>query len=179
MEENRKKQISKSLSYWLRHRPEKVGIILDKEGWTDVVELLEKAKIEIEFTLEELKEVVETNDKKRFAFSEDFSKIRASQGHSVDVEIKFKEIVAPPVLFHGTVSKYMDSINKKGLIPGNRHHVHLSKDKETAEKVGGRRGVPVILKINSYKMMEDGYKFYISENNVYLTDHVPSKYFLK
>lgn len=179
MEESRKKQISKGLSYWLRHRPEKIGITLDKEGWTDVVELLEKAKVEIEFTLEELKEVVETNDKQRFAFSQDFSKIRANQGHSVEVEISFKQITAPPVLYHGTVSKFMDSINKKGLIPGNRHHVHLSKDKETAEKVGSRRGTPVILKINAYKMMEDGHKFYISENGVYLTDEVPPKYFLK
>lgn len=180
MDEKRKQKISKSLSYWLRHKPEKIGITLDKEGWTNVSELLEKSKVEIEFTLEELKEVVETNDKKRFVFSEDLSKIRASQGHSVDgVEMEFQEIVAPPVLFHGTVQQFIDSINKKGLIPGKRHHVHLSKDEETAKKVGERRGKPIILKINAHKMMDDGYRFYISENNVYLTDFVAPKYFLK
>lgn len=176
MEQEKHKKISKNLSYWLRHKPEKIGITLDKEGWTDVAELIEKAKAEIEFNIEELKEVVAESDKQRFALSEDGTKIRANQGHSVDVKIKFKEIAAPPVLYHGTVGQFMDSINKKGLIPGKRHHVHLSKDKETAEKVGSRRGTAIILKIDSMKMQDDGFRFYISENGVYLTDFVPSKY---
>lgn len=176
MDKDREKKISKALSYWLRHRPEKIGIKLQKNGWVDVQELMEKAKSEMEFTLEELKEVVKNNDKQRFSFSEDMQKIRANQGHSVDVKIEFKEIIAPPVLFHGTVGQFIDSIKKKGLIPGNRHHVHLSKDKETAEKVGARRGTPVILKIDAMKMQDEGFKFFISENGVYLTDFVPPKY---
>lgn len=178
MEESKKKNISKSLSYWLRHRPENIGIVLDKEGWTDILELIEKAKTELEFTIDELKEVVESNDKQRFSISKDGSKIRANQGHSVEIKMTFKEIAAPPVLYHGTVGKFMDSIKKKGLIPGNRHHVHLSKDQETAEKVGSRRGTPIILKINAMKMQDDGFRFFISENGVYLTDHVPPKYLI-
>jgi len=176
MDKDKHKEISKNLSYWLRHKPEKIGITLNEEGWTDVVELLEKAKVKVEFTLEDLKEVVANCDKQRFSFSEDNSKIRANQGHSVKLKITFKEVVPPPVLYHGTVGQFMKSINKKGLIPGNRHHVHLSKDKETAEKVGSRRGAAIVLKINSFKMQEDGHKFYISENGVYLTDCVPPKY---
>lgn len=176
MDKNKEIKISKALSYWLRHRPEKIGIKLEKDGWVDVQELLEKSKSELEFTFEELQEVVKNNDKQRFSFSEDMKKIRANQGHSADVKIDFKEIAAPPVLFHGTVSQFIDSIKKKGLIPGNRHHVHLSKDKETAEKVGSRRGAPVILNIDAMKMQDDGFKFYISENGVYLTDTVPPKY---
>lgn len=178
MEEVRRTKISKSLSYWLRHRPEKIGITLEKEGWIGVEELLEKSKVELEFTLEELKDVVENNDKKRFSFSEDGTKIRANQGHSTDVEITFQEIVAPPVLYHGTVSKFMESIRKEGLIPGNRHHVHLSKDQETAQKVGSRKGAPIVLKINTTKMQDDGFVFYISDNGVYLTEFVPPKYII-
>lgn len=178
MEQEKRKKLSKSLSYWLRHRPEKIGIDLDKEGWTDVSELIERAKPEIEFTMDELKEVVALCDKQRFAFSEDFSKIRANQGHSTDVDIKFQEIAAPPILYHGTVEKFMDSIRKTGLVSGGRHHVHLSKDQETAEKVGARRGKPVILKINAMKMQDDGFKFYISENGVYLADFVLPKYII-
>lgn len=169
-------KISKSLSYWLRHRPEKIGLVLDKEGWTNVEDLIQKAKPEIEFNLEELKEVVANCDKQRFAFSPGFEKIRANQGHSIEIKMKFQEIVAPPVLYHGTVDKFIESIKKKGLQPMNRHHVHLSKDKETADKVGSRRGKPVILEIDAIKMQDDGIKFYISENGVYLTDFVPKKY---
>lgn len=169
-------KISKSLSYWLRHRPEAIGIKLEKDGWTDVNELIEKAKNELVFSFDDLKEVVKNCDKQRFSLSEDLTKIRANQGHSTKVKIDFKEIVAPPVLYHGTVEKFIESIKKKGLVPGNRHHVHLSKDKETAEKVGSRRGKPVILVIDSTKMQDEGFKFYISDNGVYLTDFVPKKY---
>lgn len=178
MDDKQKINLSKSLSYWLRHRPEKIGIDLDKEGWTDVQELIEKAKSEIEFTLEDLQEVVATCEKQRFSLSENNLKIRANQGHNknVDVDIKFKEIAAPPVLYHGTVDKFMSSINKKGLMPMNRHKVHLSKDIGTAEKVGSRRGKSVLLAINAQKMQDEGFKFFISDNGVYLTDSVPSKY---
>jgi putative RNA 2'-phosphotransferase len=176
MEKERHTKISKALSYWLRHRPEKIGIILDKNGWTDISILIEKAKTEIEFTFEELKEVVVNCDKQRFALSEDNLQIRASQGHSIKVKIDFKEIAAPPVLYHGTVKDAIDSIKKAGLRPMNRHHVHLSKDEATAQNVGARRGKPIILKIDAMKMQDEGFKFYISENGVYLTDIVPKKY---
>lgn len=176
MDKDRHTKISKSLSYWLRHRPEAIGITIKKNGWVDVKELLEKAKKEITFDFNELKEVVQNCEKQRFSLSEDFCEIKANQGHSIDVKIKFKEITAPPVLYHGTVDKFMDSIKKKGLIPGNRHHVHLSKDIETATSVGSRRGHPVILEINSNKMQDEGFKFFISDNGVYLTDIVPPKY---
>lgn len=176
MEKEKHTKISKSLSYWLRHRPEKIGITLDKNGWTDIEILIEKAKPEVEFTLDELKEIVSNCDKQRFALSEDGTKIRANQGHSTEVKIDFKEIAAPPVLYHGTVKEAIDSIKKTGLKPMKRHHVHLSKDEETANLVGARRGKPIILKIDAMKMQDEGFKFYISENGVYLTDIVPKKY---
>jgi len=169
-------KISKSLSYWLRHRPEAIGIIISKDGWVDVSDLIEKAQKEVEFNLEDLKEVVKNCEKQRFKLSDDFSKIKANQGHSVKVKLDFKEIAAPPVLYHGTVSQFIDSIMKKGLLPGKRHHVHLSKDIETANIVGARRGKPVVLKIDATRMQDEGFRFYISDNGVYLTDSVPKKY---
>lgn len=176
MEKDRHKKISKSLSYWLRHRPENIGIELDKNGWTSIDTLIENAKKEVEFTREELNEVVANCDKQRFSISDDGLRIKANQGHSTDVKLDFKEIAAPPVLYHGTVQQFIDSIMKSGLKPMKRHHVHLSKDVETATNVGSRRGKPVILKINAMKMQDDGFKFYISDNGVYLTDIVPKKY---
>jgi len=176
MEKDRHKKISKSLSYWLRHRPENIGIELDKNGWTSIDTLIENAKKEVEFTREELNEVVANCDKQRFSISDDGLRIKANQGHSTDVKLTFKEIAAPPVLYHGTVQQFIDSIMKSGLKPMKRHHVHLSKDVETATNVGSRRGKPVILKINAMKMQDDGFKFYISDNGVYLTDIVPKKY---
>lgn len=178
MDIDKQKKISKSLSYWLRHRPEKIGIKLDSQGWTDVKELMEKAKGELLFDFNELKEVVQKCDKQRFSFSDDFCSIRANQGHSTDVKLKFKEIAAPPILYHGTVDKFIEAIKKKGLLPMNRHHVHLSKDEETAIKVGSRRGKPVILKIDAQKMQDAGMIFYISDNGVYLTDSVPKRYII-
>ena len=176
MEKDRHKKISKSLCYWLRHRPENIGIELDKNGWTSIDTLIENAKKEVEFTREELNEVVANCDKQRFSISDDGLRIKANQGHSTDVKLTFKEIAAPPVLYHGTVQQFIDSIMKSGLKPMKRHHVHLSKDVETATNVGSRRGKPVILKINAMKMQDDGFKFYISDNGVYLTDIVPKKY---
>lgn len=177
MEEKNKIGLSKFLSYVLRHRPEKINIKLDKNGWTDISTLIENAKREVEFTREELNEVVANCDKQRFSISEDGLKIRANQGHSTDeVKIKFKEIAAPPVLYHGTVDAFIDSIKKTGLKPMKRHHVHLSKDEATATNVGQRRGKPIILKIDAMRMQDEGFKFYISDNGVYLTDFVPKKY---
>lgn len=171
------KKKSKFLSLVLRHKPEKIGITLDKAGWVSVRDLLSALnKYGKKMTMEELQEVVQNNDKKRFSFSEDGRKIRANQGHSVNVELGYIEKEPPNVLFHGTVSKYLDSIFVSGLNKMQRHHVHLSKDIETATKVGSRRGKPVILVVDSKSMFERGHKFYLSDNGVWLTDHVPALY---
>lgn len=175
MNETDKKRISKFLSLVLRHQPAYIHLNLDKNGWADVRELQEKAKTKnIHFSKEELYEIVDTNDKKRFSFNEDFSLIRANQGHSVKtVDLQLKVVNPPEVLYHGTVDKFIDSIKQTGLQKRSRQHVHLSADLETATKVGSRRGKPIILRIQSQKMYEKGFSFFLSANGVWLTDHVP------
>jgi putative RNA 2'-phosphotransferase len=163
---------SKHLSLVLRHKPESAGLTLDDAGWVEVSKLLPAMKM----TIEELKDVVENNNKQRFEFNIDESKIRARQGHSVDVDLGYKPEVPPDVLFHGTVKSSLDSIMKEGLKKMNRLHVHLSPDMETAIKVGSRRGIAVLLKIDAKRMHEAGIKFYHTDNNVWLTDNVPAKY---
>lgn len=171
------KGISKFLSLLLRHKPEVLGLKLDDNGWTDTHELLEKINTnKFPLTLGQLKQVVENNDKKRFAFSNDFSRIRANQGHSVTVDLDLPEQVPPATLYHGTAKKNLDSIQENGLVKGERHHVHLSIDKQTALKVGQRYGKPVILTIRAEDMYKNGFKFYLSENGVWLTEHVPAIY---
>lgn len=176
MNEDRFKKISKSLSYWLRHHPEDIGITISSDGWTDVRTLMEKAKAKIFFDFNELKYVVQNNDKKRFSLSDDLCSIRANQGHSIPVELKLMEVLPPTTLYHGTPNRNVESILKEGINKGNRHHVHLSKDEETAAKVGARRGQFTILKIEALRMRADGHKIYISDNDVYLVDEVPPKY---
>ncbi|MBF4517242.1 RNA 2'-phosphotransferase [Flavobacterium sp. ANB] len=179
MNEKAAKSVSKFLSLVLRHSPETIELKLDENGWADVDELILKCNnrgSQNQMTAELLDYVVENNDKKRFTFNEDRTKIRASQGHSISVELDLKEAEPSEFLYHGTVEKFLESIKKEGLQKMSRQHVHLSKDKETAIKVGGRRGVPQILTIKSREMFKDGFKFYLSENNVWLTDEVPAKY---
>ena len=176
MTEERFKKISKSLSYWLRHHPEDIGLVITKQGWADVKELLEKSKEKCHFDFNELKYVVQNNDKKRFSLSEDMCSIRANQGHSIAVELGLLEVLPPPILYHGTPNRNVESILKEGLHKAKRHHVHLSKDEKTAANVGSRRGEFTILKIEALKMRADGYKIYKSENDVYLIDEVPPKY---
>jgi putative RNA 2'-phosphotransferase len=176
MNEDRFKKISKSLSYWLRHHPEDIGIFIAPDGWTDIKSLIEKAKTKILFDFNELKHVVQNNDKNRFSLSEDMCRIRANQGHSIAVELNLLEVLPPTTLYHGTPNRNVDSILKEGINRGNRHHVHLSKDEETAANVGSRRGAFTILKIEALRMRADGHKIYISDNGVYLVDEVPSKY---
>jgi putative RNA 2'-phosphotransferase len=172
-----KRKVSKTLSYVLRHKPEQIGIIIDKNGWTDVNDLLNKISIKVEnVTFEVLEEVVAENDKQRFSFNEDKTKIRANQGHSIKVDLELKTKRPPKTLYHGTTKEAIDGIVKSGLIKMNRQHVHLSDEKETATKVGSRRGKAIIIFIDTQKMYADGFKFYQSENGVWLTDHVPSKY---
>lgn len=174
MNEKRKTHISKFLSLILRHKPETVGITLDSNGWTEVEKLLEAcARHGNAFSREELEEVVRTNEKKRFAFDENRTRIRASQGHSIDVEIEFEEKTPPEILYHGTAEKNVETIKQKGLMKMQRHHVHLSSDVETALSVGKRYGKPFVFKIKTAEMLAQGYKFFISANGVWLTDEVP------
>lgn len=167
------KKKSKFLSLLLRHRPEKVGLVLDQNGWANVPELLAKTNI----SMSELLVIVAENDKNRFTFNEDQSKIRANQGHSLkQIDLELQSVEPPNFLFHGTVSKFMQPIRDRGLLKMNRQHVHLSKDRETAIKVGSRRGKPIILSVRASDMYQDGFEFYCSKNGVWLTDHVPTKY---
>lgn len=172
MTEKEKNKTSKFLSLVLRHKPEEIGLVLDVNGWANVEELLQK----IDLKFEDLQKIVTTNNKKRFTFSDDLSKIRANQGHSINVDLELSEITPPEILFHGTAEKNMYSILKNGLLKKDRNHVHLSTEIETATKVGIRYGKPVILKIDALKMYQEGYKFYLSQNNVWLTDFVPKKF---
>jgi len=171
--------ISKFMSLVLRHNPQKIGITLDKNGWADT-ELLIKGMNESgrKVTLSDLKEVVEKNDKQRFKFSEDYTKIRANQGHSIPVDVEMEQAIPPNVLYHGTADSFVKSIKSNGLIAKRRLHVHLSTDKETATKVGSRHGKPVVLTLNAAKMHKDGFTFYLSENGVWLVESVPPEYIL-
>jgi putative RNA 2'-phosphotransferase len=177
MNEQQKKHISKFLSLILRHQPETIGLQLDEGGWASVSELFSKApKAGVHLNQLILDEVVSTNDKQRFAFNEDRTKIRASQGHSVEVSLGLEPQKPPAELYHGTVAEFLGDISDKGIQRMSRQQVHLSVDKETAVKVGSRRGKPVILVIDSARMHEDGLLFYVSANGVWLTDEVPAKY---
>ncbi len=171
------KRVSKFLSYVLRHRPDSIGIELDENGWVAVDVLLAAAAVNSKaITRELLDEVVATNDKKRFAFSDDGLRIRANQGHSIAVDLALDAQIPPDKLYHGTVQKFLDTIMKDGLIKGKRHHVHLSGDIETATKVGSRRGKPVLLEVAAKRMHRAGHSFYQSRNGVWLTDAVPPAY---
>lgn len=168
------KRISKLMSLILRHQPDVIGVKLDANGWLDVDQLIQGINRKgIPFDFEQLQLVVDQNDKKRFAFNENKTRIRANQGHSVKVDVELKATTPPDILFHGTVDRFLDSIMEKGLIPKSRLHVHLSADLETAQRVGSRRGKPIILKIDTKSMLEKGHVFYRSENGVWLTDQVP------
>jgi putative RNA 2'-phosphotransferase len=168
---------SKFLSLVLRHQPETIGVTLDPEGWIAIDELLIAAAAHgTPITRGLLDEVVASSDKQRFAISADGARIRANQGHSVEVDLKLSLVEPLEELFHGTVAKFLDSIRLSGLIKGARQHVHLSADRITAEKVGQRRGQPVILGVAAGRMQRDGHHFYRSENGVWLVDAVPAEY---
>jgi putative RNA 2'-phosphotransferase len=167
-------EISKFLSFVLRHEPQAIGITLDAEGWVAVDELLAAtARHGQMITPQQIEEVAATNDKQRFSFSLDGRLIRANQGHSIEVDLKLAPIEPPELLYHGTVERFLDSIREKGLVRGKRHHVHMSADRETAARVGQRRGRPVVLMIESGRMQRDGHRFFRSENGVWLTETVP------
>jgi len=171
------KKVSKRLSLVLRHKPEAIGLKLDSGGWADVTELLDcLGSHGLSVSRELLDEVVRMNDKQRFRFSEDRTQICANQGHSLEVDFDLKEEEPPEVLYHGTASRFMESIFKTGLTRQQRHHVHLTEDVVMTMKVGARRGKPVLLEIRAKEMSEAGYQFYKTANNVWLTDSVPVEF---
>ncbi len=170
-------KLSKFLSLVLRHEPGKIGITLDPQGWVACEQLIAAATAHgMPFDQATLIEVVRTSDKQRFALSADGLRIRANQGHSIPVDLDLRAATPPAILYHGTVDRFLDPIRKVGLIKGERHHVHLSENLLTAEKVGERRGEPIILHVDAMAMAEAGFPFYRTENGVWLTDHVPPKF---
>lgn len=174
---NQINHFSKLISYNLHHKPKEYGIILDENGYTNVDELINRLNPHNEnISFEILQHIVDTNKKKGFAFNDDLTKIKASQGHSVDVELGYTEQQLPAILYHGTVEKSLASIIKDGLQKMQRHHVHLSAGKSTAIKVGERRGKPIIMEIKAGEMFAAGFKFYLSDNGVWLTDNVPTEF---
>jgi putative RNA 2'-phosphotransferase len=175
--EKENKHISKFLSLVLRHKPETINISLDENGWTSVDKLIHQfAAHGVVISKEILEHIVDSNAKKRFAFNDDKTLIRASQGHSVEVALNYDAQQPPKVLYHGTAETSVESIMKTGLDKRSRHHVHLSDEVATAINVGQRYGKPVVLEVAAMEMFNDGYVFYRSDNNVWLTDHVPVKY---
>jgi putative RNA 2'-phosphotransferase len=166
--------ISKFLSLILRHNPGEIGLTLDSQGWALIDDLLEKANAHGKrISRQVLDRVVAENDKKRFAISDDGQRIRASQGHSLEINLALSPQEPPEFLFHGTASRFVDSILQTGLNAGNRQHVHLSLDQATAVKVGQRHGKPVVLTVRAGEMARSGFKFFLSDNGVWLTDSVP------
>lgn len=180
MNKNNDENLGRFISLILRHHPETIGITLDKNGWAKVSELIygmNKACKNIDMIT--LERIVKENNKKRYIFNEDKTKIRANQGHSINVDVELKEANPPNILYHGTASRFLDGIKTKGILKGGRQYVHLSKDIETAISVGKRHGNPIVLKIDVLKMQKDGYIFYISENGVWLSSEIPYKYIIE
>ena len=170
------RETSKFISLILRHKPEAVGITLDEHGWANVDELIVGINKTYPLTMEELEEIVRTDNKQRYSFNEDKTLIRANQGHSIPVDVELPEKLPPELLYHGTGVKYTESINEQGLIPKSRLYVHLSSDYDTAMKVGQRHGKPFVYLVKAGKMAADGYRFYLSVNGVWLTKKVPVEY---
>ena len=170
-------RVSKYLSLHLRHRPDALGLTLAPGGWVPVDKLL-RAAARHGFTIsrDELRQVVAENDKQRFAFDERGTRIRANQGHSVEVDLELEELAPPAVLYHGTGHRAVSAIFAEGLRKMERHHVHLSADQQTAVKVGSRHGRPVVFAVDAEAMARDGHVFYRSANGVWLTDSVPAAY---
>ena len=169
--------ISKTLSYWLRHRPDAAGLTLDARGWTSVDPVLAALAAKHRCDWDRLVEVVELNDKQRFELSPDGDRIRARQGHSVEVELDWPEAAPPALPYHGTVDRFLPAILAEGLKPMRRHHVHLSPDRETATRVGNRRGEAVVLTVRASDMHAAGHRFYLTGNGVWLTDAVVPEFF--
>lgn len=180
MEKSQSRSLSVFISLILRHNPGAVNITLDEHGWADVNELL--AGINAagrSIDMETLEEIVRTDQKNRYSFNPDRTLIRANQGHSVAVDVELTETQPPCLLYHGTADRFLPGIMKDGLKPMSRLYVHLSKDTETAVKVGSRHGKPAVLTVKSGEMQADGYRFYLSANGVWLTNRVPAEYIMR
>jgi len=177
MNDKERKKRSKFLSLVLRHQPDRIGIELDEAGWVDVEVLMTALNRHNKgMSRSTLDEVVRTNDKQRFSFNENGTRIRANQGHSVAIELGYEPATPPEILFHGTPQQFVDAIAEQGLKKMNRHHVHLHIDVETSTAVGQRRGKPVLLKVRALDMYQAGHEFFVTPNDVWLTDHVPAEY---
>ena len=177
MNEKQQKRIGKFISLILRHEPEKIGLQLDDAGWADVNELLEGLRRKNRgISFDQLQELVASNDKQRYSFNEDQSRIRANQGHSLKLDLQLEAREPPEQLYHGTAARFLKTILEKGIDRGKRHHVHLSSEEITANSVGSRHGKPVVLTIESGVMHNQGHVFYCSKNLVWLTDHVPAEF---
>ena len=167
-------KLSKYLSYLLRHHPEDANLTMDENGWVDIVELLNNTNGK--FSMAILTRIVETDEKKRYSFDTNRTKIRANQGHSIDVNPDLEKKTPPDILYHGTAERSFDSIMKTGIMHQTRRYVHLSKDYDTALKVGLRHGDAIVLELDTKTMSKDGIDFYISENGVWMTEYVDPKY---
>ena len=175
---SKKDKLSVFISLVLRHKPDASSIQLDEHGWANVDELINGINSTgRKLDMEQLEEIVATDEKRRYSFNEDKTLIRANQGHSLPVDVELKEQGPPEFLYHGTAKRFLENIQAEGLKPMSRLYVHLSKDKETAIKVGKRHGEPVVLQVHSGKMFRNGNKFYLSENGVWLIKSVPVRYF--
>lgn len=171
------KEISKFLSYVLRHAPDSIGLTLDPHGWAFIDDLLDKAnKAGTAIDRDTLLQIVANSDKQRFTLAEDGQKIRAAQGHSIPVDLGLQTREPPKILYHGTALHNLEPILAEGLNAGQRMQVHLSLDRQTAHKVGQRHGKPVVLSVDAAQMFRDGHKFVCADNGVWLTDHVPAHY---
>jgi putative RNA 2'-phosphotransferase len=170
-------KLSKFLSFVLRHKPESIGVVLDANGWIEIDQLVEGCQAHGKALSREIVEtIVATNAKQRFAISEDGRRVRANQGHSIEIDLAYHPAPPPETLFHGTISASLPAIRSSGLNKMDRHHVHLSPDVATARTVGMRRGKPVVLQIATGRMHREGHLFYLSANGVWLTEHVPPEY---
>lgn len=170
-------KLSRFLSLVLRHKPEEIGLELDPQGWASVDDLLSRLEqYGKKLTLEGLQRIVAENNKKRFAFSDDGKSIRASQGHSIEIDLALTHQAPPEFLYHGTATRFMGFIENEGLTKMSRQHVHLSADIHTAHDVGKRHGKPIILEITASVMRDHGHQFFLSENGVWLTESVPPDY---
>lgn len=171
------KELSKFLSLILRHKPETVGLVLDKNGYVFVTDLVSAVRrVGKPLNREMLEHIVETNDKKRFAFNADKTKIRASQGHSVGVDLDLRPMEPLEKLYHGTTKRFVSKIMEEGIVSKSRDYVHLSDNIATATAVGKRHGEPIVMEIDAKSMFEQGYDFFISENRVWLVKFIPPKF---
>jgi putative RNA 2'-phosphotransferase len=171
-------QLSKFLSLVLRHKPELIHLNMDSNGWVDISELINNANkySHMHLNNEIIKDIVKNNDKQRFIIDNENNKIRANQGHSIKIDLKLDPQIPPDELYHGTATRFLELIKKDGIKPMSRQYVHLSMTVEIAKTVGKRHGEPMILIINTKAMYENGYKFYLSENKIWLVEYIPKEY---